>query len=94
MPVEILKTPLLLCCLGTIQLLGLISAAVVRLSEGSPQQTAWHRAFLACLGLVGVSTILSSMGAAAGYWISSGTTLSVMVIAATCDFGRSADPAA
>jgi len=70
--------------LGAILVLGLLSAWMTRLSEGS---RFWHRSFFVCLLFVGLATIASSeLGAAC--WISSGTTFSLMVLTATCDFGR------
>jgi hypothetical protein len=78
----------LVCSLAGIQIVGLASAAVARLSEGSSRQKSGQRLFLACLGLVGAATIVSVfMGP--GCWLSSGTTFSLMVLGATCDFSYS-----
>ncbi|MCL4190829.1 MAG: hypothetical protein KJZ87_03720 [Thermoguttaceae bacterium] len=74
-----------LLILGVIQAVGLISAALARLSEGSGRQAASQRLFLACLALVGGCTVVSLV-LGPGYWLTSGTTLSLMVLAATCDF--------
>lgn len=79
---------LLVCLLGGIQLLGLTSAAVARLSEGSSRQRSGQRLFLACLGLVGAATVVSVF-LGPGCWLSSGTTFSLMVLGATCDFNHS-----
>ncbi len=74
--------------LVTVQLAGLSSAWLARLSEGSRGQTSCQRIFLACLGLVGVATVLS-LFMTAGTWMFSGATLSLMVLAAVWDFGGS-----
>jgi hypothetical protein len=79
---------LLVCLLGGIQLLGLTSAAVTRLSEGSSRQKSGQRLFLACLGLMGAATVVSIF-LGPGCWLSSGTTFSLMVLGATCDFNAS-----
>lgn len=77
-----------LCSLGAIQVLGLVSAAAARLSEGSRCQRLSQRVFLGWLGVVGGSTILS-LGLWPPCWLASGATFSVMVLTVTCDFGRS-----
>jgi len=64
-----------------------LSAWLARLSEGSARQAACQRFFLACLLLVGLGTI-ASLALVPTYWVASGTTLSLMVLAATCDFRR------
>ncbi len=79
---------LILGVLGGIQVLGLLSAAVARLSEGSRRQASSQRFFLGCLGLVGGTTMLC-LGLWPGCWLASGSTLAVMVLGVTCDFGRS-----
>lgn len=83
-----LQSPLVVVCLGLVQFLGLVSAGAVRWSEGSSLERAFRRAFLACLGLVGLSPI-AALGAGGGCWIGAGATLAVMAVTATCDFGRS-----
>jgi hypothetical protein len=71
-----------------IQVFGLVSATIARLGEGSGCQTLCQRVFLACLGLVGVATAVSVGLLAPGAWVACGATLSLMVLMATCDFGR------
>ncbi|HYW78028.1 MAG TPA: hypothetical protein VE890_00560 [Thermoguttaceae bacterium] len=73
--------PLLLA----VQLLGLFSAWLARLSEGSSRQTAAQRLFFVSLGLVGVATLVS-LGLRPGDWLSSAVVLSVMVVGTVCDF--------
>src|SRR5205807_2201261 len=77
--------------LSIIQTLGLTSAWLARLSEGSRRQTWCQRFFFACLAMVGVATVVS-MALSSAAWLICGTTLSLMVLAATWDF-RSHAPA-
>jgi hypothetical protein len=74
--------------LGAVQGLGLISAAMARLGEGSDWQPATQHLFIVCLALVGMETMLALALGLVGYWLPSAATFSVMVIAATCDFSR------
>ena len=83
-----LDGPALLFVLGTIQVFGLISATIARLGEGSGCQTLCQRVFLASLALVGAATALSVTLLMPGAWVACGATLSLMVLMATCDFGR------
>lgn len=70
------------------QATGLLSAVVARLSTGSRCQCSTQWLFLGCMALVGVATMVSlSLGP--GFWVTSGTTFSLMVLTATCDFGQS-----
>jgi hypothetical protein len=79
--------PLLVCFLGAIQVLGLGSAAAARVSEGSRRQRAYQWVFLGWLGMVGLSGVILA-GLASTGWLISGTTLSLMVVTGTCQFGR------
>jgi hypothetical protein len=72
-------------CLVGVLLLGLVSAAVARLSEGSRCQGPGQWTFLAFLALVGGVTV-GAIAQGSGYWLPSGATLSVMVLGAVCDF--------
>ena len=78
--------------LVAVQLLGLLSAWIARLCEGSSRQTAAQRLFFFSLALVGVATVVS-LGLRPGDWLSSAAVLSVMVVGAVCDF-KPSDPAA
>ena len=78
-------TPLI-CGLAIIQALGLASACLARIGEGSIRQTSCQRLFLGCMALVGVSTMFS-MFVGPGACVASGATLAVMVLTATWDFG-------
>jgi hypothetical protein len=72
--------------LAVIQVIGLASACLARMGEGSIRQTSCQRLFLGCLALVGVSTMLA-MHVGPGACIVSGATLAAMVLTATWDFG-------
>ncbi len=71
-------------CLMAIQALGVLSAVAARRSEGVAGRIAFQWLFIACLGLVGLSTAVL-VNAASGWWLASGTTLSVMVLTITYD---------
>ncbi len=71
-------------CLLAIQALGVLSAFAARRSASVAGRIALQWLFLACLGLVGLSTAVL-VSAASGWWLSSGTTLSVMVLTITYD---------
>ncbi len=70
--------------LVAIQALGVLSAFAARRSLGEAGGTAFQWLFLACLGLVGLSTAVL-VSAASGWWLASGTTFSVMVLTITHD---------
>ncbi|HUY89744.1 MAG TPA: hypothetical protein VMV10_13490 [Pirellulales bacterium] len=72
--------------LAIIQGIGLASACLARIGEGSIRQTSCQRLFLGCLALVGVSTMLAML-VGPGACVASGATLAVMVLTATWDFG-------
>jgi hypothetical protein len=80
-----LEASLLLWGLGSIQIVGLISAWLARFSEGSRRQSCCHRLFLGCLGLIGLTT-MATLALGPKYWLPSGMTLSVMVLGAVWDF--------
>ena len=70
--------------LTLVEVLGLASAWFARLSEGSPRQALCQRLFFGCLVLVGVAMI-PALKLGPGFWFSSGTTLSLMILAVTYD---------
>lgn len=78
---------------GTLQLLGLVSAWFARRSEGKPYQTSCYWAFFTCLALVGMSTV-AAFFVGPGLSLVSGTTLAVMAVGATIDFGEARRAAA
>jgi hypothetical protein len=79
-----LETSFFAWFLGLIQVAGLASAWLARLNEGSARQAWWHRLFVGCLGLVGLSTMVFVVFGAR-YWLVSGATLSAMILAAVWD---------
>jgi len=79
--------PVILAVLLITEILGLLSAALARLSEGSSYQAFGQRFFLTCLGLLGVTTMIALILDPA-CWLSSGATFAMMVLAATCDFSH------
>lgn len=73
--------------LAVIQAAGLLSACAARLGEGSVRQACCQWLFFGCLSLVGLATMVAlAVGPEA--CLASGTTLAVMVLTATWDFGR------
>jgi hypothetical protein len=76
----------LIYVLAIIQTIGLASACLARMGEGSIRQASCQRLFLGCLAMVGVSTMLA-LHVGPGACIGSGATLAVMVLTATWDFG-------
>jgi len=84
MPAIGLESLAAVLCLLAIQALGVLSALAARRSEDVAGRTAFQWLFIACLGLVGLSTAVL-VSAASGWWLASGTTLSVMVLTITYD---------
>lgn len=80
--------PLLAYLIIMVQVLGLLAACLARRSEGSPHQTVCQYLFLGLLLLVGAVAVGSAAFLGPGWWLSSGTTLSVMTLGATAEFGR------
>jgi hypothetical protein len=76
-----------------VEVVGLASAWLARLSAGSRRQTPCQCLFLACLALVGGAAFVS-LGFGPGCWLVSSVTLSLMILTVTCDFSRSRQPAA
>lgn len=81
------QSTIILATLLAVELLGLISAALARLSEGSAYQASGQRLFFGSLGLVGLTT-MAALLLGPGYWLTSGATFSLMVLTATCDFNH------
>jgi hypothetical protein len=77
--------------LAGVQVLGLASACLARISEGRSYQTSCQRLFLGALGLAGMATVASfAMGP--GHVLISGASLATMVLGAVWDFGGSSQP--
>jgi hypothetical protein len=87
MPANYLDQPAVLCLFGVIQVLGLISAFATRISRRSSRRSASQWVFLVCLGLVATAAVLT-VGKPPGCWLTSGTTISLMVVTAVGEFGR------
>lgn len=76
-------------CLAAVLFVGLVGACVARLGEGSLRQTPCQCVFLCCMALVGAAALASAC-VGPGACLTSGTTLAVMVLGATYDFGTTA----
>ncbi|HXT58712.1 MAG TPA: hypothetical protein VN699_08750 [Pirellulales bacterium] len=76
----------LIYVLAVIQVLGLASACLARMGEGSIRQTSCQRLFFGCLAMVGAAT-MTAMLLGPGACLASGATMAVMVLTATWDFG-------
>jgi hypothetical protein len=74
--------------LSIVQLLGIASAWLTRLSEGSAHQTRCQRIFLLSLLLMGAATI-AALRLQPVYWLAPAVTLALMIIVVVCDFSRS-----
>lgn len=69
-----------------VQMLGLFSALLSRLGEGSSGEGLCQCFFIFCLALMGTTTI-ASMSLGPGAWLTCGVTLSIMVLIALFDCG-------
>ena len=76
-----------LCVILSVQVCGLLSAALARINEGRRWQAVFQRVFMALLVIVAFTTVLNVWNAPQ-QWMMSATTLAVMVVTATCDFSR------
>lgn len=77
---------IVLWTLIAVQMLGLFSALLSRLGDGSPGEGHCQCFFIFCLALVG-STTIASMSLGPGAWLTCGATLSIMVVVALYDCG-------
>jgi hypothetical protein len=80
-----LESSVVFWSLGAAQFIGLASTWLARLSEGSRSQAPCQWLFFACLGLIGLLTLLA-IALGPGYGLACGTTLAVMVLGAIWDF--------
>jgi hypothetical protein len=80
-----LETSSLIWGLGFLQIAGLLSAWLARLSEGSRGQASCHRLFFGCLALIGLAS-MAAVSLGPRYLRVSCMTLSVMVLVAVWDF--------
>ena len=79
-----LETSFALWIFSFLQIAGLFSAWMARLSEGSPNQASCYLLFFVSFGLIGL-TALATAALAPGYWLLSAATMCVMVLAAVWD---------
>lgn len=70
-----------------LQLVGIGSAWLARLSEGSAHQTRCQWLFMISLFLIGLAT-MAALWQRPGYWLGLAITLSSMILVAICDFRR------
>ena len=73
--------------LAAMQLTGLTSTLLARLSEGHRHQSICQTFFLANLTLVGGATIMALV-LGCNFWLFSGTTVSIMAVGATLEVSR------
>ena len=73
------------CLISSLQVCGLLSAALSRISEGRRWQEIFQRIFFALLVIMAFTTVLNVWNAPQ-QWMMSATTVAVMVVTATCDF--------
>ena len=85
--------PCLFAILVVVQVLGLASVVLARLTENSAFQALCQRLFVACLLVVGGVTVLAFQSGSGG-WFSCAATLPVMALGATLDMKRSYEYAA
>lgn len=74
------------CCLACVQVVGLASAWLARVTSRSIRHSSCQVLFFCCLTLVGMVTMLA-FSHGAGAFLLCGTTLSIMVLTTTWDFG-------
>jgi hypothetical protein len=84
-------SPGILWMLISLQLFGLASACITRLSEGSCYQALSQYLFFVALPLVGVATA-TALAVGPACWSACTATLALMLLTVTCDFrsGRQA----
>jgi hypothetical protein len=69
-----------------IQVAGLLSVWLARLTAGGRGQRSCQWLFLSCLALVGATSVVA-MGISAASWLFSAVTLALMVVGAVWDAG-------
>lgn len=73
--------------LAAVQLLGMVSAWVARLSAGSANQDRWQRLFFFSLCAVGAATMLS-LRLPPFCWCVSAVLFTLTIMVVVCDFRR------
>ena len=74
------------------QFLGVATAWLARLSEGSARQTLSQWMFFGAMPLMGGAT-MAALAVGPGCWLACSTTLAFMVLTVTCDFRGSREAA-
>jgi hypothetical protein len=87
-----IDSPAVLWLLIAAQIIGVLSACIARLSEGSSRQAVSQWAFFATLSLMGPATIVA-LTVGPGYWLACSASLAFMVLVVTCDFRGSREAA-
>lgn len=87
---DVSHLPLGIESLYCIQIMGVATALLARLSERSALQSWCHAMFFASLILMGVATV-ASLTVGPGMTLASGATLAVMAVAAVCEFRPAAN---
>lgn len=83
-----LDSSALLWILGGVQLLGMTSALVARLSAGSVYEALFQRFFFLGFFLMGLATMIN-VATRPGMWLMSAVTLSLSLLVVVCDFRQS-----
>jgi hypothetical protein len=84
-PMNGIESPSAVWLLISVQAIGLVSAWLARVSEGSSHQALSHSFFLVCLAIVGLAAV-AGLAIGPGYWLMAATTLATMILIAVCDF--------
>lgn len=71
--------------LAVVQVFGLVSAWMLRVHEGSHQQSSWQFVFFISLAMVGLTTLAAALTGPC-WCLVSGSTLAVMVLTVVWDF--------
>jgi hypothetical protein len=80
-----LDSPAVLWLLVAMQFIGVLSAFVARVSEGTSHQAFSQGMFLGSLTLMGVATLIA-LAIGPGCWLACCTALAIMILMVTCDF--------
>ena len=70
---------------AAMQILGIVSACVARLCDGTPREIVGQRFFLLVMLLMGIAT-LASLAVSPDYWLACSATLAVMVLTVVYNF--------
>ena len=76
---------------GVVQLLGVVSAWLARLSEGSSHQSRFQWLFFLSLVVIGATTT-GCLLFSPRHWLAPAFTLAIMILVVVCDFSRAQRP--